>query len=304
MSKNEPEEWMEELGAGNGMKVALLSHNRPDYLKQVIDSIKQQTYQDGMDIHFFQDGCINAYSWRKTANQSDITKCLNMFKENFPSGKVYESKSNIGICENWRFAEHTMFNELNATEVLFLEDDLVLSKYYFETISNMFDEFRDDPSIGMFNAYGECKENKEPIRTTMKSMGHLWSYGTTKKSWEQRQDFFNEYCELVEGTDYAFRPVKEIYELYDNYGANPLVAHSQDGAKCISMMLCGQIKISPSCNLAKYIGAQGFHATPMFYNKMGFGDMPVYEEGPLTKFKTDKEAIRKKLHTKYMEKEI
>jgi hypothetical protein len=298
MSKHESEDWMEELGAGNGMKVALLSHNRPNYLKQVIDSIKQQTYQDGMDIYLFQDGCINAYSWRKTANHKDIIECMKIFKDNFPSGKIYESKSNIGICENWRLAEQTMFNELNATEVLFLEDDLVLSKYYFETISNMFDEFRDDLSIGMFNAYGECKKELSTIK--MKKMGHLWSYGTTKKSWEQRQDFFNEYYELVEGTDYAFRPLKEIYELYDNYGANPSVAHSQDGAKCISMMLCGQIKISPSCNLAKYIGAQGFHATPMFYNKMGFGDMPVYEEGPLTQFKIDKEYIRKVLLKEYM----
>ena len=75
MSRYEPDEWME----GDAMKVALLSHNRPDYLQQVIDSIKQQTYQDDLDIYLFQDGCINAYSWRKTANQSDITKCLKIF---------------------------------------------------------------------------------------------------------------------------------------------------------------------------------------------------------------------------------
>lgn len=284
------------------MKVAILSHNRPHYLKQVLDSVKEQTYQD-FEIFLFQDGVVNAYSWRKTAYYNDVFDCVTTFKEMFPASSVYESEGNIGICENWRKAEHTMFINKGFNEVLFLEDDLVLSKHYFQTIANMFDTFRDDPSIGMFNAYGECKEQDSPI-TTMKSMGHLWSYGTTKKSWERRQEFFNKYYEIVSGKDYAYRPVDKIYKLYNDYSANTNVAHSQDGAKCIAMMLCGQINISPSCNLAKYIGAKGFHATPEFYNSRGFGEMPVYEDGPLTDFKINKESIRKALHKKYMDKQL
>ena len=283
------------------MKIALLSFNRPDYLMQVINSIKEQTYTD-YEICLFQDGAINKYSWRKCANQSDITKCIELFKEAFPNSDTYISKGNIGICENWRQAEHTMFLERGAEEVLFLEDDLTLSKYYFETMYNMFNAFRDDPKIGMFNAYGEMKS--EGNTPDMKSMGHLWSFGTTKKSWEERQKYYDIYYDTVSGIDYAQRPMEKIYQLYNKWGGNSNVAHSQDGAKCISMMLCGQIKISPNYNLAKYIGEQGFHATPAFYKRKGFGEMPVYEDGPLTEFKIDKESIRKTLHKKYMENKL
>jgi hypothetical protein len=221
------------------------------------------------------------------------------FKEMFPSSSVYESEGNIGICENWRKAEQTMFVNKGYNEVLFLEDDLVLSKHYFQTISNMFDAFRDDPSIGFFNAYSENKE--EGNNSDMDKMGHLWSYGTTKESWQQRQDFFNKYYEIVSGKDYAYRPVDKIYELYNDVSANPNVAHSQDGAKCIAMMLSKQIKVSTSRNLAKYIGAQGFHATQQFYDSMGFADMPVYEDGPITEFNVDKEKIRNELKEEYYE---
>jgi len=280
------------------MKVAILSHNRPHYLKQVLDSVKEQTYQD-FEIFLFQDGVVNAYSWRKTAYYNDVFECVTTFKEMFPASSVYESEGNIGICENWRKAEHTMFINKGFNEVLFLEDDLVLSKHYFQTIANMFDTFRDDPSIGFFNAYSENKE--EGNDSEMKKMGHLWSYGTTKESWQQRQSFFDKYYEIVSGKDYAYRPVDKIYELYNDYSVNPNVAHSQDGAKCIAMMLSKQIKVSTSRNLAKYIGAQGFHATQQFYDNMGFADMPMYEDGPITQFNVDKEKIRNELKEEYYE---
>ena len=65
------------------------------------------------------------------------------------------------------------------------------------------------------------------------------------------------------------------------------------------MMLSKQIKVSTSRNLAKYIGAQGFHATQQFYDSMGFADMPMYEDGPLTQFDVDKEKIRSELKEEY-----
>lgn len=295
MSRYEPEEWME-----GPMQVALLSFNRPDYLKQVVDSIKKQTYTD-YKICLFQDGAINKYSWRRCANQDEITQCVEIFKEAFPDSDTYISQGNVGICENWRQAEHTMFLEKGAEEVLFLEDDLTLSPYYFETINNMFNEFRDDPEIGMFNAYGEMKT--EGNINQMKPMGHLWSFGTTKEAWLQRQKYYDIYYDTVAGIDYAYRPIQKIYELYNKWGASPTVAHSQDGAKCIAASLCNQIKISTQVNLAKYIGQQGFHATPTFYNERGFGEMPVYDEGPLTEFNVDKESIRKELTKEYMVKQ-
>ena len=279
------------------MKIALLSFNRPHYLQQVVDSIKKQTYDD-YEIYLFQDGAINKHSWRVAANQSSIDDSIKIFKDAFPRADTIISQGNIGICENWRRAEHGMFVDDNAIEALFLEDDLVLSPHYFETIYNMFNEFRDDPEIGMFNVYGEVMENENS--NEMKEMGHLWSYGTTQKNWKRRQDFFNKYYELIKNVDYAYRPLDKIYDLHARTGARDGIANSQDGAKSVAALLTNQIKISPRVNMAKYIGEIGFHATPAFYSQKGFGRMPIYDDGPLSDFKVDIKAIRKTLRKKYM----
>ena len=279
------------------MKIALLSFNRPGYLEQVIESIKTQSYDD-YEIILFQDGAINKYSWRRAANQNDIDDCIEMFEDAFPHGKMVISEVNIGIAQNWRCAEHTLFKEMNADKALFLEDDLVLSKYYFETIYNMFNEFENNPEIGMFNAYGEVMENENS--SEMKEMGHLWSYGTTQKNWKRRQDFFNKYYEIIENIDYAYKPLDKIYDLYARTGARDGIANSQDGAKSVAALLTNQIKISPRVNMAKYIGEIGFHATPAFYSQKGFGRMPIYDDGPLNDFEVDTKAIRKTLRKKYM----
>ena len=279
------------------MKIALLSFNRPGYLEQVIASIKTQSFDD-YEIILFQDGVINKYSWRRAANQVDIDDCIEMFKDAFPHSDTIISDVNIGIAQNWRCAEHTLFTEMDVPEALFLEDDLVLSKYYFETMHNMFNEFNKDSEIGMFNAYGEMLGGGIP--NEMKGMGHLWSYGTTKKSWQKRQEFFNQYYEIVENIDYAHSPLDKIHNLHARVGARDGIANSQDGAKSVAALLCNQIKISPKINMAKYIGEVGFHATPAFYSQRGFGRMPLYEEGPLSDFDIDKKSIRKELREKYM----
>ena len=92
--------------------VAILSFNRPHYLKQVVDSLLKQTQKD-FDYWLFQDGTINQFSWRMTANQKDIDTCINIFKEAFPKGKIEYSKTNIGIGMNWKRCEEKMFLEEN-----------------------------------------------------------------------------------------------------------------------------------------------------------------------------------------------
>lgn len=280
------------------MIVALLSFNRPEYLQQVVDSIIKQSYKD-YKIFLFQDGPLRKSLWRRKTWDYEIKTCIQIFEDSFPEGHLSVSKENIGIAKNWRRAEHKLFLEDNFDEVLFLEDDLVLSEHYFETILSMFNEFREIPEVGMFNAFGEVDSDTDPC--LMKEMGHLWAFGTTKKAWLARQDFFDKYYALISNVDYSNRPIKKIYDLYQHYGGRTTAAHSQDGAKSISMLLANQIKISTSANLGKYIGKTGFHATPAFYEERGFDRMPICMKGPLSDFRIDQNKIKTLLQAKYME---
>lgn len=273
------------------MKIALISFDRPHYLGLVIDSIKKQTYTD-YEMFLFQDGVINKYSWRPSADLKNINQCVDLFVKAFPDGHVLKSEYNIGIAENWKRAENLFFKEMKLEEAVFMEDDLELtSPYYLETLKNMFEEFKDDTDIGMFSAWGEVPKNGTP--NVMKNMGHLWAFGTTRKNWEKRQRvFYDEYYNLVKGVDFIRRNREEIMKLYDKYGGAPTVADSQDGAICLASILADQIHISTEVNLATYIGEIGMHFTPQFYKFKGFDKTPVYKKKPISNFVVDKKKIR------------
>ena len=57
------------------------------------------------------------HTLRKTAYYNDVFDCVTTFKEMFPTSSVYESEGNIGICENRRKIEHTMFINKGFNEV-------------------------------------------------------------------------------------------------------------------------------------------------------------------------------------------
>ncbi len=286
--------------------VAILSFNRPDYLKKVIDSVKEQTYTD-FDYWLFQDGNLNQFSWRRAANQTDIDKCIEIFKEAFPKGKVEYSKTNIGIGLNWKRCEEQLFLEEEYEEVIFLEDDLVLSPPYMETMVNMFDQFRDDDRVGMINAYGEVGGNRFPEvgpPSLIRRMGHLWAIGVSKKQWLKRRKLMLEFYDIIGDKDYRFRPWQEIANFYAANGIKQDIALGQDGCKTAVLLLSKQVKVSPSVNLAKYIGEKGFHADPANYQMHQYGTMPVYDK-VIKKFKFNDKIyndIYKELSTKYLEK--
>ena len=239
-----------------------MSFNRPDYFEQVLKSINQQTDKD-VDFYLFQDGPINKYSWRRCATYSDITKCIELYNFYIPKGKVHLHDNNVGTAENFNTAEEVLFEDYDYNEVLFLEDDLVLSPWYISIIKKMLEAY-DETEVGMVCAYGDHNitlEAQFKYPNMVKPIDHLWGYATTKDSWKQRKPYYDEWFEFVKGKDYMMRDHKKISEWYTNIGFKTL-ATSQDAARTISMLRADQIGISTVSNNGEYIGKIGQHNSP------------------------------------------
>jgi|2_EtaG_2_1085320.scaffolds.fasta_scaffold06021_2 glycosyltransferase involved in cell wall biosynthesis len=278
--------------------VVILSFNRPHYLKQVVDSLLKQTQKD-FDYWLFQDGIVNKFSWRVSANQEDVDKCIEIFTDAFPSGKVEHSKSNIGIALNWQRAEEKIFLDEEYEQAIFLEDDLVLSSSYMETMNNLFEQFGDDSRISFFNAYGE-RMKFEGSSTTIKKMEHVWGVGMVRKQWLERYPSMLEFYNIVGSSDYRMRPFEKIAEFYAKRGIKSSVALGQDGCKCGIALLHNQIKISPCVNLAKYIGKEGFHSNAAHYEKNKFEHFPIIDK-PVKNFNINYDEIEKRLRGIYLQ---
>ena len=246
------------------MIIALMSFNRPAYLKKVLESIETQI-EDDYEIILFQDGAVNKYSWRKCANQTDIDECVSLFKKSFPNSKTVVSPTNIGVAQNFNEAEYLLFDEQGYDEVLFLEDDMILSPYYFTIIKNLLNEFRDNEQVGMVSAYGDINHSIEyqtENAQILKPIDHLWGYATTRKTWEKRSPYYFEwYIPFINDKDYVHRDVSLISQWYEEIGYKPL-ASSQDAARTIAMLRAGQIGIATYPNCGQYIGAHGLHFHP------------------------------------------
>jgi len=244
------------------LAVAIMSFNRPDYFEQVLKSINQQTDKD-VDFYLFQDGIINQYSWRKCANYSDITKCIELYNFYIPKGKVHLHDNNVGTAENFNTAEEVLFEDYDYDSILFLEDDLVLSPWYISIIKKMLEAY-DETEVGMVCAYGDHNiklEAQFKYPNMVKPIDHLWGYATTKDSWKQRKPYYDEWFnKFVKGKDYVMRDHNKIFEWYNKLGFKSL-ASSQDAARTIAMLRADQVGIATVTNNGEYIGQVGQHGS-------------------------------------------
>lgn len=261
--------------------IILLSLNRPAYLEQVLESLRNQVPEiDERRIHLFQDGAVNAYSGIRKAEDWDVVECVTMFQKLFPKGRAHVSRKNIGICENLLRAEKFAFLTLDAPFAYFFEDDLVLSKNYIHTLDRLKQSFAKQPRIAYFNAYGS---NEAPILQQEKNkhsivkMDHMWGFALRQSHWKAMQPLLAPYYEIVCGHDYRQRPHKVIREMFQDWGITKF-ATSQDSAKDIATNLLDCTRISTFVCLARYIGEFGTHSDATIFKQGRHAHAHIYDK--------------------------
>ncbi len=123
------------------LTIALLSFDRPDYLRQVVHSLVKQLVP-GDEVFLFQDGGWNPFSGNRKASEGVIDACVRVFSS--PSGDlksigrgVFRSPVNLSIAGNYRRAEQYIFEALGRDAAVLLEDDLVLGPHYLGAIADL-----------------------------------------------------------------------------------------------------------------------------------------------------------------------
>ena len=273
--------------SATGYPIAVMSFNRPDYLDQVLASLEAQTGTApiGDRIYLFQDNSVNGYSGRRHAEDADIQRSVEVFRNRFPQGKVMLSEHNLGVCENFLRAERFFFRELKSDVGYFFEDDMELAPNYVTTMDRIARYAIDSGRIGYFAAYGNHRlepEKQEASKTRFARLGHHWAFGLVRTHWEELDRWLAPYYEMVVGTDYRERPTPKILEFYRNQGL-PLGVSSQDDIKKIGTYALKRASINTHIALAKYIGQVGLHMNQAKYEKEGF-DRVVLFKGEIGEF--------------------
>ena len=267
--------------------IAIMSFNRPDYLRQVLDSLlaQQNARLDERDIVLFQDGSRNAASGVERALVEDIDACVAVFNEMLPGRRVDRSPGNLGVALNFERAENHVFGHLDADAAIFLEDDMVLDPRYFQAMESLIELARHDKRIGYVAAYGHhwvplTEQRKSPARYVL--LEHNWAFALMRRQWVRNKPYVDQYLSLVRDVDYKNRPRKEIYRLYHSWDMG-CPGDSQDVTKTLACCLTGAIKINTTACLGRYIGEQGLHMNPAEFARRKYQNTEIFTD-PLPNF--------------------
>lgn len=264
-----------------GFPIAILSFNRPDYLRQVLASLRPQVCEQDR-ILLFQDGGWNRWSGRQKGRAELIAQCVSIFRRAIPWGDVAEAPENLGIALNYERAERYLFEDIQAEKALFLEDDLILSRNYLGVIGQLLDIAERDQRIAYVSAYGDFWASRRDQRRRagdLIAMHENWGAALTRRAWLAERPFRKQYLELLGDCDYSRRNHKAIDAFYAARGWDKVVS-SQDGARWISCVERNQVRVTTFACHARYIGKRGEHSTPKLFKESKFSKTAMFRGIP------------------------
>lgn len=256
--------------------LAILSFNRPHYLRQVLAALAAQEGAglEGRQVILFQDGWHNAYSNRGAARLEEVEACIAAFREIVPHGEVMAAPNNLGVAENYLRAERHIFETLGAACGFFFEDDLVPAPRYLRTLEALRAATEGIAQVGYFACYGNLQagEAEQLARPRLiRRLEHLWGFGLFRRHWQAMQPLMADYYELVLGRDYhpRARRTPEILARYREKGILAAASSQDDVKKAVTYHL-GHVALNTGVASARYIGEQGLHSTPQRYAANGY----------------------------------
>jgi len=265
----------------NKTAVAIISFNRPHYLRPVLESIAKQTTFSDYDYFLFQDGAVNTFSNERHAKDEDIDESCRLAESIIPGIKIERSVDNIGIYLNFRRAEQYLFKECDYSRIYFFEDDFLIRNDYFETLKCMMDAYEGMP-IAEVSAIGNHAASVEAQKKNLDKLVvglHHWAYGLYKDKWEIRENnkHMKWYHDMVSEVDYTKRPGKEIIKYYEDNGI-VMRGSSQDGAKDVVYAFENLGRVSTYAVNGMYIGAEGIHTKQKWFEENGFSNAVLYPD--------------------------
>ena len=283
-----------ELGR-RPLTIALLSFNRPHYLRLAVRSLFAQLVP-GDQVLLFQDGGWNPFSGNRKASEDDLTACVRIFSS--PGRKprsgelsVFRSSTNLGVAGNYRRAEQYVFEFLGRDAAVLLEDDLVLGPNYLSAISDLLELAAGDRRIGYVSAYGDLWapiERQRDYADQLIPMHENWGAGLTRASWLAQKPIRERYWELVKDADYSLRDDEAIREFYRSLGYNCAIS-SQDASRWIACRAAGMVRLMTATCHAQYIGEVGEHNRPEYFKHWRFGRAKFFPERPVVRRPSEKQ---------------
>jgi len=206
--------------------LSVRAFNRPEYLKQCLESLEEQT--EHCDYFLFQDGAVNPISRERYATNEEIKKSTELlFKCKLPNKNFAISDKNIGGA-NVKI-ETLKYAFPKYKYLMMVDNDLVFNKYYIKTIKTLFKQFKEGMLQTSYRHQPDTppetpeyiKENENKVEY---GFSHRWEQGFWRESWNKIKPLLKTFIEVNSRNDTMYLvkgnpTVREDYHaLISEYG--------------------------------------------------------------------------------------
>ena len=257
--------------------VAIISFNRPYYLRRLLKTLEKQTSQKASYM-LFQDGAVNKFSGRRYANNESVDACIKLFKRaKLPNKQLHIRKENVGVSNNIKAALDFMAQ--NFDRLMMVEDDVLLTPHWMRLAGILFNEMADRPKVASFSPgfrrYCKHYEIAGSLSGIQETTQHMWCESFTADTWRRMQPHLAPYYELINGIDYLFRDDDPIQALHKSRGSKEK-GTSQDVARVVAIELEGMVRAQCTVNRGFSIGRSGIHFDNARYVEYKLGEQRPY----------------------------
>ena len=301
--------------------ICIPAFNRPDYFKEVMDSISANPETSYLPVFFFLDG--GPYSTKH--ENIDIIKSYENIKNKF----VFSRQGNLGCSKNLIDARRTIFDMLDFDLTFVIEDDLVISENYIGLLLSAYNDLsKQYDNIGMMQGWNldESANTPSPSIEKLSSFEvventHLWGYLMPQAAWDSIKNNLYQYEKTFHDPlpkngmgkfvfesdlpavrkfmascweDFPFETdnKRTIIDPYLKKKKERILgsdaATGQDINTELNLSSNGFVRLKTCQNRAKNIGKLGLHATDEIWERWGFGKVKLEnftEDKKIKKFK-------------------
>lgn len=262
------------------MKVAcvLLAFDRPNYLKQTIKSVVDsyntcrgflKNNNIVIDFYLLQDGLVvNGEKKGSASGVKESTKIINSYKNKIKAEtSIQINKNNMGIAKQ-KYKANALHDKYE--KIIFFEDDMVVSPYYLQILMVLSKRFP-NCAVTACDRTGHIPKNnhKDHLHKALKAKCHYWGYLMPRHVIQKVQPTLKEYIEIV-GDDYKKRPGEIIRKKFN------VKVTSHDAIINKAMIENDMKRVAAYVPRARYIGENGMHANPKWFEKYRFNIQKPY----------------------------
>jgi hypothetical protein len=218
----------------------------------------------------FQDGPIEQSTGRAVGSTKGVGQNLALYRY-LKIDVEFKGEHNRGIAHVIHAAECWAFDECGADIAIIIEDDVVISRFFFFAMRQFARMSIANERVGAFSAFGDSSlqyADQFQNRNTFIPMHHRWGYGVTRDFWSKTRSDYTRYLDLMQGYEYRSRPNAAITEFLLRFKNTRNIAHitSQDGVQTALILHHGGFAFMSPVSYAVNIGKAGTHMGPDFFH--------------------------------------